>query len=1073
MRNLLLDKISSVAYGSITRKLYLHTAVVAFFLLIVISISIWAGNTLTMITAIARFERTHTVSRVEAMVALLKYHDHKRPADLENFQAKMAITQSYNKIFSRLLDMRKDTPDAEYVRILESTFSEADHETAVIIVNRIKVLYWHPILKELVATAGRANPVGEQIKSLSAQYVAASNEVERAVIIADIEKAESTFVSYEASFSKNCSDLSSQIASYVNYVTVLLLVISVGFTGLLTYLIVRAVLRQAAKYTADLEQEIQVRKQAEKAMLESKALVEAVLENVPLMIFLKESTDLRFVMFNRAGEELVGYNRESFLGKNNLDLFPPEQAANFMAKDREVLDTESGVVDIPEESITTARNGLRLLHTRKVCIRGADGVSKYVLGISEDITERKRAEQEHLSHLAFLESLEQVDHALRQADSLESMMMDVLGAALTIFACDRAWLVHPCDPESPVWSVRMEQTRPEYPGALVAGNDLPLTPDVRESFLELLNSRAPLVYDPRSGRSLPQSASQFSVQSQIQIAVYPKSGKPWVFGLHQCSHARVWKETDELLFTEIARRLTDGLSSMLFRQELQKSEEIFNRFMEHSPIYVFFKDEEMRSLRLSRNFETMLGKPLAELLGKSMDELFPSELAKNMVADDIRTMKEGKVVAVDEELDGRFYSTIKFPIVIDGKPRYLAGYTADITERKRSAEEKARLEDLLRQSQKVEAIGRLAGGVAHDFNNITAIVLGYAEMLLESQAPGDPSRKWTEQILEAGRRSAALTRQLLAFSRKQTLQPMVLELNALLRNLEKMLGRVIGEDIELRLELSADSGLVTADPGQIEQLVLNLVFNARDAMPQGGRLTIETAAVEFDKTYARGRESVVPGKYVMLAVTDTGCGMDKETMARLFEPFFTTKERGKGTGLGLATAHGIVKQSGGQIWAYSEPGLGTSFKIYLPWTDAQAAAVAVDAGEEAPRGRGELILLVEDEAPLRELCETILARLGYRAIVAVNGPQALRLVREQGLLPELVLTDVIMPGMSGAELMRQLHSERPLLPVLFMSGYPDDAIARHGILEPGIHFVQKPFTERVLATKVREALGAA
>jgi PAS domain S-box-containing protein len=407
-----------------------------------------------------------------------------------------------------------------------------------------------------------------------------------------------------------------------------------------------------------------------------------------------------------------------------------------------------------------------------------------------------------------------------------------------------------------------------------------------------------------------------------------------------------------------------------------------------------------------------------------------------------------------------------------GRPAGTWAIVRDVTERKRLAEEKARLEDQLRQAQKVEAIGRLAGGVAHDFNNLTAIVLGYGEMLLGQLSPEDPARKSVEQILEAGRRSAALTRQLLAFSRKQTLQPEVLDLNALLHNLEKMLGRLIGEDIRLEFKLAAGLGRVTADPGQIEQVVVNLVVNARDAMPRGGRLTVETADVELDETSAPHHPGVVRGSYVLLTLADTGCGMDKAAMARLFEPFFTTKEKGKGTGLGLAMVYGIVKQSDGYIWATSEPGQGTTFKVYLPRTDAEAQAKTVEAGGAAPRGGGELILLVEDEAALRGLCECALSDLGYRVSTAASGEEALALVEDERLEPDLVVTDVVMPGMSGAEMAERLRADRPGLRVIYMSGYPDDAIAQHGVLGQNTPFMQKPFTVRSLALKLREALAA-
>lgn len=386
----------------------------------------------------------------------------------------------------------------------------------------------------------------------------------------------------------------------------------------------------------------------------------------------------------------------------------------------------------------------------------------------------------------------------------------------------------------------------------------------------------------------------------------------------------------------------------------------------------------------------------------------------------------------------------------------------DITERKR-------LEERLYQSQKMEAIGRLAGGIAHDLNNILMVIIGYGEFLLDRYPDElDPLHKDLEQIMKAGERAAALTQQLLIFSRKQVLQPHVLGLNLVVADMVKMLQRMIGEDIDLNIALEPALGHVEADPSQIEQVILNLVVNARAAMPQGGKLTIETTNIELDEMYAHWHAGVKPGPYVMLAVSDTGYGMDAETKAHLFEPFFTTKAQG--TGLGLATVYGIVKQSGGDIWVYSEPGQGATFKIYLPRVaEHESPPRANHARAALPRG-WETILLVEDEKDVRELIRTLLRSSGYNVLEAANGGEALLLCEKYSGPIHLLITDVVMPHMSGHELVERLASLRPGLRTLYMSGYPDEAVVQHGMLEPGLFFLQKPFTPADLARKVRKIL---
>jgi two-component system cell cycle sensor histidine kinase/response regulator CckA len=394
----------------------------------------------------------------------------------------------------------------------------------------------------------------------------------------------------------------------------------------------------------------------------------------------------------------------------------------------------------------------------------------------------------------------------------------------------------------------------------------------------------------------------------------------------------------------------------------------------------------------------------------------------------------------------------------------LLSVVKDVTERKE-------LEQQFRQSQKMEAVGQLAGGVAHDFNNLLMVINGYAELVLEKLQPDDPRRKQIDEIKKAGNRASTLTRQLLAFSRRQILMPQVVDLNAVVAGMRGMLSRLIGENIELAVIPGSELGRVRVDPGQIEQVILNLVLNARDAMPRGGPLTIETRNIDLDESYTRNHVQSKPGPHVVLAVSDAGIGMDAETQKHIFEPFFTTKERGKGTGLGLSTAYGIVKQSEGSIWVYSEPGRGTTFKIYLPRVDRVAEMPEPIRNPVKSSPGGYTVLLVEDDVAVRGIVRENLTSIGCRVLEAQNGPEAIRIAEEHAGPIHLVLTDVVMPGFNGQELAERLAASRPDTKVLYMSGYTDDVVVRNALLGPNVAFIQKPFSGQALARKLSELLN--
>jgi PAS domain S-box-containing protein len=561
----------------------------------------------------------------------------------------------------------------------------------------------------------------------------------------------------------------------------------------------------------------------------------------------------------------------------------------------------------------------------------------------------------------------------------------------------------------------------------------------------------------------------------------------------QRAHEKLGKEAEKwmielLVVNEQLRREIEVRKPT--EETLQQSLKFINRAkqewestVDSLPQLIFLIDGQGSILRTNRTVERWHLAPLVNIQGGKIHDLFhpgcpdsgcylekfwlqaQQELAQGRPAEcevEDRILRRYLQIQVAPILSAKYAES-------EDSSNYSVVVVHDITERKRAQKEITDLEEQLRQSQKMEAIGRLAGGIAHDFNNLLTLIKGYTQLSVLELKEKDPLKDHMEGIKRASESAADLIRQLLAFSRRQVMEMKVLDLNTLLRDLDKMLRRVIGENIELVTLLTDDLGRVKADPGQIEQVILNLAVNARDAMPSGGKLTIETANAEVDGAFARAHIGVSPGRYMRLSVKDTGVGMTPEVQERIFEPFFTTKEKGKGTGLGLSTVYGIVKQSGGNIWVDSAPGQGTTFKIYLPRVEELAEELTEKVrGEDLPRGQ-ETVLVVEDDAEVRQLSMRILNRQGYRVWQAVNGVEALRICEQQKEPIDLMLTDVVMPQMGGKELAEKVLPLRPQMKVLFTSGYLDDEIV-HKILNSGNQFLKKPFSPALLARKVREVL---
>lgn len=714
-------------------------------------------------------------------------------------------------------------------------------------------------------------------------------------------------------------------------------------------------------------------------------------------------------------EEILGYRLEEIIGKKHFyDLFHPEDLEELKKAAFEVFAQKRPFRELINRNVR--KNGkIIYLSTSGTPILDERGELLGYRGADTDITERKRAEEE--------------------------IRLIIDSSPLIIFYKDKEGRFIRVNR---VFARALQMSEEDFVGKTVFDLYSPeIAKRMTDDDQEVLHSGLPKVNIIESY----ESANGIRWVQTDKIPICDKKGIP--IGL--------------IGFT---RDITEHRRA---EAKLGESEERFKRFFENMPAYCYMVSPESTIQDVNRSALQRLGYEKEELIGQPMAIIYAPESHDKMRQLFSRRVETGHIE--NEEMtiitrDGSRREVLLSSNMVcdqDGNLLHSTSVQWDVTEQKK-------LEEQLRQAQKMEAIGRLAGGVAHDFNNILMAILGHGELILSDLAEADPLRQDVLQIRECAQRAATLTRQLLTFSRKQVLQPGNLDLNAIVLGMDRMLRRIIGEDVELHTVLAPELGIIRADPGQVEQVILNIVVNSRDAMPRGGRLTIETAEVELGEEYVSAQVS--PGRYVMLAISDTGCGIEKEIQDNIFEPFFTTKEVGKGTGLGLAAVYGIVKQAAGHIQVDSEAGAGTTIRIYLPIVNEPAEEVATRKDPGMIKNVKDTILVVEDDKTIRQLIVRILTGAGYTVLEAGNGNEALIVCQQQKGPIALVVSDVVMPEMSGRELAESLKDLCPGMRVLFMSGYTDDAITRHGIVENQVPFLPKPFTSADLRNKIRAILDA-
>ncbi|MCE5248852.1 PAS domain S-box protein [bacterium] len=771
--------------------------------------------------------------------------------------------------------------------------------------------------------------------------------------------------------------------------------------------------------------DITERHAAQEELQRQEEFLKMVIDQLPVYIAVKDRK-ARVILANRMYTLIFGLSMEQMMGKTSDVLHADREAGKKIYRDDMTLIHKEKPFIEYEDQFLDKQGTYHSVNTLKIPLFDKNGDVEYILIVGSDMTSQKQAE-----------------HALRESERILSTLISNLPGIAYRCKNDEYWTME-------FISERCKEIT-GYDSADLIGNrvlsyDDIIHPDDREMVrvfvMESLSENKPF---------------------RLNYRIITASGQEkWV-----------WEQgegvpSDDSELATIEGFIADITNQKAAQEALRESEERYRSLFETSLDPIMITSFDGTVLNANKAWFDIFGYQREEVIGHDIRETYVrQEDRKNFL---FELEKKGYLNSYPLQFRKKDGSLIDFEVTTnvrrkeDGQIAYFQSVGRDVTERRR-------LEMQFLQAQKMEMVARLAGGIAHDFNNLLTAIIGYAEIIMLSVPPMDPIHFDVEEILKTSQRAANLTRQLLAFSRRQIIEPRIINLNKVLLEMNKMLRRIIGEDIELVILLPEDLWFIKVDPGQIEQVLTNLVVNARDAMPNGGKLTIETRNVMIDQLYADVHPDTRPGDYVLIAVSDTGIGMDQETMSHLFEPFFTTKEKGKGTGLGLSTCYGIVKQNLGNIWIYSELGHGTTVKIYLPRTAGEPVHISFERDmAELPEG-SETVLVVEDETSVRRMVSRLLREHGYTVLEAINGEEALRVVDKAGGSGiHLLLTDVIMPRMGGKELAIKLSNIFPDIKVLYMSGYTDNSIVSHGVLDPGIDFLQKPFSPRAFLEKVRKVL---